>query len=597
MKATSCYRVLLILGILFLLPPVVEASTPVRAAPYHGNGILSDQYFSSSGDFIGSENLGNYFMSAGQATRFMQSGYINHVKFYADNVNQIATFQIQIWSKDEATGKYNLNYTTGNLVSMLQNGLNNLDLSSAQIPVSEGDSYGLYILGTSATRYQEVGIISSAADYQASIRYARSISSSEYDWYAPSTTGGMSSLMSMEFDINSPDFVFIGDSIISGHPLSYACTDQVSGASFTYPSKTMPYKFSTLTGHTYQNEGITGDSFPNFNIRFSADVISKHPQYVVLEGGVNNLGAGSLLPAQIAVDMEQNIVAAQNAGIIPIVVLINPAYGGSAGLTSVQNLQADTYNNLIIAYQNTNRGFAIVDARSTLGAYSSVNGWTLNSSYTSDGLHLNEAGNLVFATAVQNAAFPQVLVKWNTYTVGDTVNTLVTPVGAGYTNVIYHFVVNGVDYPQTTPSYSFVMTKVDFYNITTYASTDQGIVNKQLYEAQGLKKLATNHTIEVDHAGMDNLTDDVNNFDDVRLLQDANLSFTDLLGNWYWLVIFSLPFLFIWINTGTLKIPGVLFLMLGWLVIGMVPANTVFIVYIGFGCVLGSSFYAIIERR
>ena len=230
MKATSCYRVLLILGILFLLPPVVEASTPVRAAPYHGNGILSDQYFSSSGDFIGSENLGNYFMSAGQATRFMQSGYINHVKFYADNVNQIATFQIQIWSKDEATGKYNLNYTTGNLVSMLQNGLNNLDLSSAQIPVSEGDSYGLYILGTSATRYQEVGIISSAADYQASIRYARSISSSEYDWYAPSTTGGMSSLMSMEFDINSPDFVFIGDSIISGHPLSYACTDQVSGA-------------------------------------------------------------------------------------------------------------------------------------------------------------------------------------------------------------------------------------------------------------------------------------------------------------------------------------------------------------------------------
>ena len=202
------------------------------------------------------------------------------------------------------------------------------------------------------------------------------------------------------------------------------------------------------------------------------------------------------------------------------------------------------------------------------------------------------------------AAVPKIIIVvyaatpiWNTYTIGDTINTVVPYAGAGYTNVTYHFVVNGVDYPQTTPSYSFVMTKVDFYNITTYASTDQGIVNTQLYEAQGLKKLATNHTIDVDHSGMDNLTGDVNNFDDVRLLQDANLPFTNLLGNWYWLVIFSLPFLFIWINSGTLKIPGVLFLMLGWLVIGMVPSGSVFIVYIGFGCVLGSSFYSIIERH
>jgi len=187
--------------------------------------------------------------------------------------------------------------------------------------------------------------------------------------------------------------------------------------------------------------------------------------------------------------------------------------------------------------------------------------------------------------------------RWSTFTIGDTIDIAVPSVGAGYTNVSYHFVVNGVDNVAAIPDYSFVMTKIDFYNITTYASTDQGVINKQLYEAQGLKKLATNHTIAVDHAVVDNITNDVGNFNDVGLLQDANLPFTNIIGNWYWLVVFSLPFLFIWINTGNLKIPGVLFLLFGWLIMGFVPPGTVFIVYIGFGCVFGSSLYAIIERH
>ena len=57
---------------------------------------------------------------------------------------------------------------------------------------------------------------------------------------------------------------------------------------------------------------------------------------------------------------------------------------------------------MIIDYHEENPDFVLVDCREALG-HLSDNKWALDSEYTPDALHLNEAGNEVVAQAIYSA--------------------------------------------------------------------------------------------------------------------------------------------------------------------------------------------------
>jgi hypothetical protein len=133
-------------------------------------------------------------------------------------------------------------------------------------------------------------------------------------------------------------------------------------------------------------------------------VIAKNPAVAVIETGVNSL-ANNMEPAAIFAYVQQSILDCQAANILPIVILVTPAYGH---LTSTQNLKADTLNNLIIAYKQTNPNFVITDPRASLGTYNSSTGWTLRHEYSCDAgptayVHLNEAGHRILAQSIYKA--------------------------------------------------------------------------------------------------------------------------------------------------------------------------------------------------
>jgi len=369
--------------------------TNYAIATYHNTPGPDSAYW------IGADSTGYWMFSGGHATRFTQTGTIKRVRFYATNVSALDTFKITIWSKNESTGLYTLVSITANLKTSIADGYNDIDLSNENVSVTEGMSFGIILVSTGAhTAF--IASSSSGSWIFGETKYARSPTYTDYDWSAQSESG-TGRTIDIDFLMESPDIIFIGDSILSGFPLATAYTDQpVFGGSAN--STSIPYKLRTLSGLTYQNLGINGNGYPDLNTRFAKDITGKHPKYVVIEGGLNNLMYGTATTGAIISGTELQITSAQAAGIVPVVVLVTPAYGTNY-LNASQSMQADAVNNAIIAYHALNPDFIIVDAREDLGSYNAQTGWALDSQYNSnsDNVHLNEAGNAVVAQKIHDS--------------------------------------------------------------------------------------------------------------------------------------------------------------------------------------------------
>lgn len=370
---------------------VAAGQTYAKVAPYHGS-LTGDFYYYGDG-------TGWDYFSGGNATRFMQTGTLQYMNVTLANMATITEFKIKIWRLNPATGKYNLISTSTNIASRLSDGTHLVDISDLSIAVVEGDYYGIFLKGTGGWgTFTLAG--SPSDDYaHAYVGFDQNPSNTEYDWeHAPYR--GVYSLCA-EFYMTSPDVVFIGDSLVSGAMSSYAFTDQALPVytQIVAPdvSKSVPYKFRALSGMTYQNTGIGGDTYPNLFNRFYADVLQKHPDCAVIEGGVNNLGQGNTA-AYTFPYLQDEIDNCISAGITPIVLLVLP----NNGLTQSQNEQCNAYNQMIIDYHAENPNFILVDCREALGTY--ANGvWTIDAQYHSDGVHLTESGNTVVAQAIYDA--------------------------------------------------------------------------------------------------------------------------------------------------------------------------------------------------
>jgi hypothetical protein len=202
---------------------------------------------------IWADSTGVDWIAYGQGNRFMQTGNVSQVKFYAQNVQYVTEFKIRIWTETATDGVFNQKSVTANFAASLVNGLNVINLS---IAVSEGDYYGVFIKTNDSTHRSILGVYPSSYDYQASYRasYGAQNQPTNCAWSAAPSSNGT---LNLEFDMESPYIILSGDSIISGDPYSTACTNQGNWSAADDYSKSIPGKLKSLTGCTYQNVGVT----------------------------------------------------------------------------------------------------------------------------------------------------------------------------------------------------------------------------------------------------------------------------------------------------------------------------------------------------
>lgn len=146
---------------------------------------------------------------------------------------------------------------------------------------------------------------------------------------------------------------------------------------------------NAVLGHPFNvvyNTGKPGKTLPYIASYFAQDVLAYSPTLVQIQGGINDVnaiktapGTGTTVLAAMKVAMEEMIVAAIDAGIIPLVHTICPFNAAYANYTAEGQQVINLFNGWLreLAYFDTRKAFLVdayaicVDPTSATGDYTS----------------------------------------------------------------------------------------------------------------------------------------------------------------------------------------------------------------------------------
>lgn len=200
---------------------------------------------------------------------------------------------------------------------------------------------------------------------------------------------------------SSPLLVCFGDSLTAGYQVR---------AETGMPLPDVPYggflqEWLGVRGRV-SVKGVCGETTSDMMTRFSRDVVDAAPSHTVILGGTNDLGWG-VAPSTIITNLERLYTLASTAGIQPVGVTIPSiraeGYGtGPLPAWLQEHLRDRLELNRLIAERCERHQMPCVDLfQATSENPSSL----LAARFSSDGLHLNDAGYLMFARLVWNAVF------------------------------------------------------------------------------------------------------------------------------------------------------------------------------------------------
>lgn len=199
----------------------------------------------------------------------------------------------------------------------------------------------------------------------------------------------------------NPDVVFIGDSIIAGHPAHYSELESNSKKDL---NSTIEQHYYYLTNSTYRNMGIGGQTTTEIRMRFDRDVIKIAPsKLVVIEGGVNDIAQGVINQSIFLDNYDYMFQKCTNlTNITCLVIKILPWTKGNN--TYMQ--KRDQWNANLTIKANS-YGVKVVDASIYVGVFR-VGGdvgnlWDINRSYDVDKVHFNSEGHKEIAYAILDA--------------------------------------------------------------------------------------------------------------------------------------------------------------------------------------------------
>ena len=200
---------------------------------------------------------------------------------------------------------------------------------------------------------------------------------------------------------SSPVLVCFGDSLTAGYQVQ---------AETGMPLPDVPYggflqEWLGARGKIYV-KGICGETTSDMVTRFSRDVIDVGPSHTVILGGTNDLG-WNVAPSTILTHLERFYTMALAAGIRPVGVTVPSIRGEGHGAGPLpawlqEHLQYRLELNRLITERCERLQMPCVDLfQGTSEPPSSL----LAARFSSDGLHLNGTGYLMFARLVWNAVF------------------------------------------------------------------------------------------------------------------------------------------------------------------------------------------------
>lgn len=147
-----------------------------------------------------------------------------------------------------------------------------------------------------------------------------------------------------------------------------------------------------------RNSGVSGNTTAQMSARLATDVLAYNPDWVIFQGGINDVKAGTLTAAQIVTNL-QNICQQLAERGIKVVFLTLPPNTESAG----NSVKVQTVNQAMREWCLRDYGRVIcvdtysptVDALATTGA--------LASGMSDDNLHLSGKGARAWGQAIANA--------------------------------------------------------------------------------------------------------------------------------------------------------------------------------------------------
>ena len=393
-------------------------------------------------------NAGNkdncWMLNYGEQYRIRQNGSITEIEACVTGSSLPTTFYVQIWRSDYATNpSFTLVGQSDNIASSLVlNQLTTVSLASPITGVHEGDYYACYVAGGS-------GLYVATGQGAVTLYSTTSQPGSPYSWLSSATAALGSAQRSVELFMNTTNTVFIGDSIIAGYPYSSLIenppvTSQTTTAQL---AGTIADQYGVDSSFTFQNMGWSGQTTAQILSRFSTDAVNLHPNWILLEGGVNDV-RGGLSQATIVANWTAMLNAASSAGISVGMLLILPA----TSLSNAQCTEVDSTNAALVTLAASYPNVVVVDARPLVGTFRSGgpagNLWNQQTQYDYDDLHYNSAGSGVIAGAIYAAGVGRissaagttatVLSGANTSVYGQSVTFTatvgITSPGAGHAN-------------------------------------------------------------------------------------------------------------------------------------------------------------------
>lgn len=329
------------------------------------------------------------FLSNDHRYRIRQNGTVTRVRLYTGNKTNLTGFYVTFWRKDGTT--YDRVGMTENLVDDLVAGATTaIDLTTPIDGIQEGDFVG-YRIEKSGAGYNFNAL--TASSYYVT---DADPSAADYAWESQTS---LPSAFPIEIYMQAPQFAFIGDSIMAGHPSHYSFIESTNTTSI---ASTIEHQFGDLTGYTYHNMGIGSQTATQIAARFNADIVASKPRVAVAEGGINGPNDEEHKP-QFLADWQSMLDAAQQNGITLLALRILPCTSCSNDdMRAIDDWNASLAD-LAAGYSNA----LVVDASPYVGQFRSGgdpgNLWDIQPAYNQDGVHFKQAGHAQIAQAIVDA--------------------------------------------------------------------------------------------------------------------------------------------------------------------------------------------------
>jgi len=275
-----------------ILISLISLNIFIPAYPiYPGNSIQTESCIFNNTDTVwaggykypqtSAATLGdnNEFFFYHQKNRIRQNGSITKIQMYCikDNCSEIS---IKFWRKK---ADYTFDYvgSTGNVINQLVSGQITTFTLITPVQVQEGEYYSVRINSTGLN-------LSGTADGDGKCYFqAGDAGTGNTAWFSKTPLSTYD--VNIRFFMQAPDFVIIGNSIVSGWNVSRSFCEIDST---TRLDSTIGFNLAGIMNCTYQNMGIGAQTTVNIQARFQADVTNQKPSFAVIEGGVNDVYYG-----------------------------------------------------------------------------------------------------------------------------------------------------------------------------------------------------------------------------------------------------------------------------------------------------------------